>query len=531
MPFVLLANGAPFFADAEDMAAIASGKIPLSALWQGPLPQEFTGPGGNNVKPLTAGDFQGQTGGANAFGDFVTANAPDAAVTTQNARPGITAQPPQPIGPPVTQQIPPPRITAQPPQLIGPPATQQIGGNPVAGFTGGVITDPVLQSSLFQQLQTAFLDGTINAQQATRMLSQLGAPDPQTIIQRWSASSAGGTDPSGLDVGAELGGGPTAPPPQAIGPPATQQIPGGLTAETPIPLGRGGLNPVPSQPGVPVGEIATTGAGAGQADPQAQALRLITNQFNTGRFGNVDEVVAEIARVLGVDRNQALRFLEVIRPDFTRTLESTTQPAGTTGGVGATGGVPTPQVTPTPPPGPGEIGGGGDVGPQTRASLFAEQEGNELRRRLIADQFGANLSPLAGRAAGSALNRFTGLDPLLEFANPEQTLGQRFAGFAGGARPTGQSIGGQLDLLGGVGGGGPSQVFLDFVPDFQTAARLGAQETLAGVNPRLARRVESRFLDDFATRQAQRPEQFQTVDANTLAAQLQVTRDRFRGFF
>ncbi len=380
MPFVLLASGAPFFADEEDMAAIRSGKIPLDRLWQGPLPQQFTGPGGNDVKPLTAADFP-------------------------RAAPGV--------------------------------------------------------------------------------------------------------DPSGLDVGAELGGGPTPQPTNIQGIPTSGG--GGLLQQT--------------QPGVPPGEIATTGE-AGQVDPQLQALQLITTQFNAGRFANMDEVVTEIGRVLGIDRNQALNFLEVIRPDFTRSVEDTTPSDRPPQQI-----TPTPQVTPTPRPGPEAIGGGGDIGPQTRANLFAEQGGDELRRRLIADQFGANLSPLAGRAASSALNRFTGLDPLLEFASPEQTLGQRFAGFAGGGRPTGADIGSQLDLLGGAGGAGPSGAFLDFVPDFETAARLGAQETLAGVNPRLARRAESRFLSDFATERAQRPEQFQTVDAASLAAQLQATRDRFQGFF
>ncbi len=392
MPFVLLANGAPFFADDEDMAAIRSGKIPLSALWQGPLPQQFTGPGNNAVKPLTAADF-----------------------------------------PPLA--------------------------------TGGV------------------------------------APD------------------TGDDIG-DIGG----------------QLPGGGGGATPPPGGtaggRGGGLQRQTQAGIPPGEIATTG-GTGQVDTQAQQLKLITDRFNGGEFANLDEVVLEIARQFGISRDDALPFLDVIKPDFTRTAADTTQP--TTGGVGAAGGVPTPPVLPTPPPGPGAIGGGGDVGPQTRAELFAAQEPAELRRRLIADQFGANLSPLAGRAANFALNRFTGVDPLLEFASAasgaKQNIGQRFASFAGEGGPTGQEIGSQLDLLSGVGGADPVDAFLNFVPDFQTAARLGAQETLSGVNPRLARRIEDRRAREFAIRQAQQPEQFQGDDAASIAAQLQSTRDRFARFF
>lgn len=298
---------------------------------------------------------------------------------------------------------------------------------------------------------------------------------------------------------------------------AAQKAIAGGPANTPEinpPLGGGGTNINVRPSGSP-----------GGSDPQAEALRKITKQFNDGDFANIDEVVLEIARVLGVDRNQALRFLEVIRPDFTRTAADTTI-------------VPKAPVVPADRPGPEDIGGVGAQGPQTRAALFADQEEGELRRRLIADQFGANLSPLAGRAAGSALNRFIGLDPLLEFASAatgaKQNIGQRFstfADFAGGGRPTGEFIGQQLDLLGGVGGTSPVDAFKDFVPDFQTAARLGAQETLSGVNPRLARRIEDRFLREFAIRQAQQPEQFQTDDATNLSAQLQATRDRFRGFF
>ena len=193
-----------------------------------------------------------------------------------------------------------------------------------------------------------------------------------------------------------------------------------------------------------------------------------------------------------------------------------------TGGVYT--GVPRAQVFPSDAPDPSEITGGG---PLSRAALFANQQDADLRRRLLADAFGTNQSPLAARASSDIFNRFARIDPLLEFSNPAQTLGQRFTGFAGAPNQTGASLNTSLDKLMGTATN-PNSNFLDFVPDFQTAAQLGMSPGFADINPRLARRGQSRLMDDFDIRMSQKPELFQTPNAENLAAQ--ISEFRSRGF-
>ena len=176
--------------------------------------------------------------------------------------------------------------------------------------------------------------------------------------------------------------------------------------------------------------------------------------------------------------------------------------------------VPTPAVLPALRNPALELTGGGT---QTRGDLFAEQGAEDFRRRVLAEQFGESLSPTAARGARTIFNRFSDIDPLLEFQSPGQTAGQRFGGFAGGAAP---DIGlGINELLG-------SENLLDFVPDFETAARLGLQEGLAGVNPRLRRRAQERLLTEFGTQRAQRPEEFQEPSAENLSRQIEAFRRR-----
>jgi hypothetical protein len=193
-----------------------------------------------------------------------------------------------------------------------------------------------------------------------------------------------------------------------------------------------------------------------------------------------------------------------------------------TGGVDT--GVPRAQVFPSDAPDPSEITGGG---PLSRADLFSVQQDADLRRRLLADAFGTNQSPLAARASSDIFNRFARIDPLLEFSNPAQTLGQRFTGFAGAPNQTGAALNTSLDKLMGTATN-PSSNFLDFVPDFRTAAQLGMSPGFADINPRLARRGQTRLMDDFDIRMSQKPELFQTPDAENLAAQ--IAEFRSRGF-
>jgi len=165
----------------------------------------------------------------------------------------------------------------------------------------------------------------------------------------------------------------------------------------------------------------------------------------------------------------------------------------------------------------------------SRGDLFAQQTGPELERRLTADAFGNRLTPLAGRAAGSALNRFADLDPFFEFLQPEQTLGERFGGFTGGGAQ-GQlansgNLGRTLNQLVGSAQNAPD-AFRAFVPDFQTAASVGLQPGLQGLNPRLRNRLQSNILGDFQTRQAQQPEQFQNLTIENLLALIEEFRQR-----
>lgn len=324
---------------------------------------------------------------------------------------------------------------------------------------------------------------------------------------------SGVSDPSGLDVGAELGGGPT----PITTPPSPLPSGGGLTREgtsTQRPFQRiaptaGGGLVKQTQPGVPIGEIATTGDGAGQVDPQLEALKRITTQFNAGQFANVDAVVAEIGRVLGVDRNRALNFLEVIRPDFTRSLESTTQIAPDTR-AGAAGGVPTPAVQQVAPPDPGDI-----ANRNLRQELFADQPQNLVRRRAIGQTFG-ELTPFAFNAANNAFSRFQQTDPITSFAGelagdaPE--LGNRFAGFLGGAQPTRETLGTDLNaILAANAGGGPSAALFatQFGQDPRLAANAAIQPFLQGLSPRLRGGVGRTLGNQFDTRFSQQPDQFQ----------------------
>ncbi|MFQ6027857.1 MAG: hypothetical protein ACE5Q6_10235, partial [Dehalococcoidia bacterium] len=192
-----------------------------------------------------------------------------------------------------------------------------------------------------------------------------------------------------------------------------------------------------------------------------------------------------------------------------------------TGGNAKAAFVPSPAPAPAPTPDQGDTGSffGGTTGPDTRADIYATQLGDELRRRLIANAFGTDLTPLGSRTAQYVLNKFIGQDPLIEFADPSRTLGQRFQAFAGGQRPTQQALSESLEGLLELAGTN-AKAFQEFVPDFRTAARTGLQPTLMGINPRLAQGYESRLLGNLQTQMAQMPEQFQNASAANLAALL-----------
>jgi hypothetical protein len=178
--------------------------------------------------------------------------------------------------------------------------------------------------------------------------------------------------------------------------------------------------------------------------------------------------------------------------------------------------VPDPDPVPRPTPEPSAET---DEVAQSRAGLFqsqVEMDDRELQLRLLADTFGTRLSPVARRGANLALEQFSQIDPLLEFANPQQTLGNRFSAFAGGNRLSGSQLGGILGQLTDIAPTDPA-AFLDFVPDYAMAAQLGVQPGFADVNPNLRRRAIKRRLSDFEIQRAQTPELFQDPSAENLA--------------
>ena len=175
---------------------------------------------------------------------------------------------------------------------------------------------------------------------------------------------------------------------------------------------------------------------------------------------------------------------------------------------------------PVPTPTPVDAPGG-------RAELFRAQQGDVLTRRLLGDVFGPNRTPLLNRAARNVYSDWANIDPLLDFRNQGQTLGQRFQSFADTNRLDRGALDTSLDAL----MGDPN--FLSFVPDYETAARLGMAPGLAGVNPRLRDRTRDRWLEEFETARAMSPELYQGKDFPGLADRLQAEVARFRqkGFF
>ena len=246
---------------------------------------------------------------------------------------------------------------------------------------------------------------------------------------------------------------------------------------------------------------------------------------SVAQSGNETDVTFTVADIDSALSSGAITTAEAITKfRELNTAEGNSRATALETGTGIDTGVPRAQVVPSDAPDLSEITGGG---PLSRAALFANQQDADLRRRLMADAFGTNQSPLAKRASSDIFNRFARIDPLLEFSNPAQTLGQRFTDFAGAPNQTSAALNTSLDRLMGTATN-PNSNFLDFVPDFRTAAQLGMSPGFADINPRLARRGQSRLMDDFDIRMSQKPELFQTPDAENLAAQ--IAEFRSRGF-
>ena len=173
---------------------------------------------------------------------------------------------------------------------------------------------------------------------------------------------------------------------------------------------------------------------------------------------------------------------------------------------------PFPFVSGAPGPGGSQFQAGPIDPAAQRARLFASQSPADLERRLIANAFGSNLTPLLQRAAQFAFSRFSDVEPLL---NPggQLSAAEAFPSFL--SNPPGSAgletaIG---SLLAANQPGTPgATAFNTRFPTPNAAFTGGIQPFLANVTPRLRGAFAKTLQDEAFARFAQTPEQFQSPE-------------------
>jgi hypothetical protein len=154
-----------------------------------------------------------------------------------------------------------------------------------------------------------------------------------------------------------------------------------------------------------------------------------------------------------------------------------------------------------------------------REEFFLGQGSEDIRRRLIANQFRGGLTPTGQRAAENVFSRFASTAPLTNFGATAVPLANAFQSFVGGPRPTQAGLQGQLTNI--LGGADPATIgtpeatagdlfFQQAFPTAGAAFGAGIQPFLAGITPRVAGGIGDILTKQFETQVAQTPEQFAT---------------------
>ena len=268
------------------------------------------------------------------------------------------------------------------------------------------------------------------------------------------------------------------------------------------------------QNGVFVLDTQPTGTGDVQYKPPTGAdltaiLQGIANDWQNGVFaGDTTSVVQAIADALtGGDYNVALSdYWGLIQPDITG--------SGLAPGAAPVTGAPV-TGAPGPVPTPGAVSPVGD--PRARESFFQAQEPSEVFGRVLEQQYGP-LTPTARQALTGQWGRFQDIDPITRGGLPQTAtgempeLGNRFAAFLAGARPTRAGLNQQLtDLMAAnLPGTEGERRFQEFFPDAPGAAAAAVQPFVQSLAPRMRATATQNLAREFGRQYLTAPEAYKS---------------------